>query len=151
MPLTILFNPYGDDGIFDKMREGRDPFYPPHCMLEVLYTPALAHPRDAGWAIMQMGTRAWLSHGHKTREEAVTEAIRRAKLMLPNGIVFERGSGEGTCPKCGSVRGHADLPLPPGTVTRVRTVQPPVDSVVAGFPMPKQMCEDCEKWVGEGE
>jgi hypothetical protein len=93
MSLAILFNPYADERVFDKMRGGRDAFYPPHCMLEVLYTPSTAHPRDAGWAIMQMGTRAWLSYGHKTREEAITEAIRRAKLMIPNGIVFGRGAG----------------------------------------------------------
>ena len=86
---TYPFNPYSEK-ILREMMMGTNPLYPPHLLLEVFYSPALAHPQDAGWTVQQMGTRRFLSVGYKTREEAVAEATRIAKQMIPNGVVFSR-------------------------------------------------------------
>jgi hypothetical protein len=93
MVLVYHFNPYSEEMV-KRIACEKEPFHPPHLLLEVFYTPAYANPQNAGWAVMQMGTRAWLSVGHKTREEAIQEAVRRAKQMIPHGVVFERVRGQ---------------------------------------------------------
>ena len=89
MGINYLFNEYSKE-IVHQMAMGTNGMYPPHLMLEVHYTPAYAHPQDAGYCIRQMGTQSVLACGYKTRGEAITGAIHIAKQMLPNGIVFER-------------------------------------------------------------
>jgi hypothetical protein len=89
MALKYLFQPYSDE-ILKQMEMGTNLIYPPHLILEVFYTPALANPAYAGWAIQQMGTRDFLARGFKTKEAAEEAAIDIAKHMVPNGIVFER-------------------------------------------------------------
>ena len=57
------------------------------------------------------------------------------------------------CKKCGSKRGlwtpDAKAPIALRQAAPIRVIEPPLDKRIAGIPMHKEFCKDCEKWLGE--